>query len=217
MRIGLLGTGIVGRTLGTALVELGHEVQMGSRGSASAEAQAWSGAAGPRARLGTFARAAEFGELLVNATSGAGSLQAIGSCPTATLEGKVMVDVANPLDFSGGFPPILSVVNDDSLGERIQAAFPGLRVVKTFNTMAASLMVNPALVPGHHNVFHSGNDAGAKATVGALQQSMGWAAEDILDLGDITTARGPEMYLPLWLRLFGLAGSPNFNLNVVRG
>jgi len=217
MKVGILGTGTVGRTLGTKLLELGHTVTIGSRGEANPEVQAWADGGGASASLGTFAAAADFGELLINATSGAGSLQAIGSCPPATLAGKVLVDVSNPLDFSSGFPPTLAILNDDSLGERIQAAHPDVRVVKTFNTLSANVMVNPSLVPGHHNLFLSGNDASAKASVAELQQSMGWPAVDIIDLGDITTSRGAEMYLPLWLRLFGAIGVPNFNISVVRG
>lgn len=217
MDIGILGTGIVARTLGSALLALGHTAMLGSRSAANADALAWRDGAGPGAAVGTFADAAAFGELLINATSGVGTLAALGACPAEALEGKVLVDVSNPLDFTRGFPPTLSILNDDSLGEQVQAGYPGLRVVKTFNTMSASVMVRPSLVPGHHTVFQSGNDAAAKATVAELQVAMGWAAEDILDLGDISTARGPEMYLPLWLRMYGVVGTPNFNIHVVRG
>ena len=217
MKIGILGTGLVGRTLGDKFLQLGHSVTIGSRGQANPEVKAWAEAGGENAALGTFAVAAEFGELVFNATSGTGSLEAIGSCPAESVDGKVLVDVSNPLDFSRGFPPTLAVSNDDSLGERIQAAHPAVLVVKTFNTLSANVMVNPSLVPGHHNVFLSGNHAAAKASVADLQHSMGWPREDIIDLGDITTSRGTEMYLPLWLRLFGALGAPNFNISVVRG
>jgi predicted dinucleotide-binding enzyme len=188
---------------------------MGSRSGDNPEALAW--AEGVGARVATFADAAEGAELLFNATNGGGSLAAIDSCDDSALDGKVLVDVANPLDFSQGFPPSLSIVNTDSLGERIQAAHPELRVVKTFNTVSAPVMVQPSLVPGHHNLFLCGNDAGAKAQVASLQQTFGWPAEDLLDLGDITMARGVEMYLPLWVRLFGAVGTPNFNVHIARG
>jgi predicted dinucleotide-binding enzyme len=217
MKVAVLGTGRVGLTLATKLSEVGHEVMMGSRTADKPEGVAWAEGAGDGARMGTFADAAAFAELVINATSGGGALDALGSCGDGSLDGKVLIDVSNPLDFSQGFPPSLSVHNTDSLGEQIQAAHPAARVVKTFNTMGAHIMVQPSLVPGHHTVFHSGNDASAKAEVAQLQQSFGWPAEDILDLGDITTSRGTEMYLPLWLRMFGALGVPNFNIHVVSG
>ena len=215
MRVGVLGTGTVGKTLGGKLVAVGHEVMLGSRNADNPEANSWARDAG--ATVGTFGDAATFGAILVNATAGAISLEAMASCNADDINGKVLVDVSNPLDFSAGFPPSLSVLNTDSLGERIQAAYPGAKVVKTFNTVSSVVMIDPASVPGHHSIFHSGNQAGAKAQVAELQQSFGWPAEDIIDLGDITTARGTEMYLPLWLRLFGVVGKPHFNINVVRG
>lgn len=217
MKIGMLGTGIVGRTLGGRLVELGHEVTIGSRSPEHPEAGAWAAAAGERARVDTFAGAAAASELLFNVSSGTASLAILESCGGDTLEGKILIDVANPLDFSQGFPPTLSICNTESLGERIQDSHPGVRVVKTFNTVSASVMARPSLVPGHHNLFLCGNDATAKADVMALQQTFGWPAEDLIDLGDITMARGTEMYLALWVRLFGVVQTPNFNINIVRG
>ena len=217
MRIGVLGTGIVGRTLATKCVELGHEVTMGSRTAENEAATAWAAAAEGTARVATFADAAGAAELLINATSGGASLAVIGSCAPASLDGKVLVDVANPLDFSAGFPPSLSTVNTDSLGEQIQAAHPTLRVVKTLNTVSAPVMTQPSMVPGRHNLFLCGNDAAAKAEVAGLLQSFGWPDEDILDLGDITMSRGVEMYLALWVRLFGVTGTPAFNIQVVKG
>jgi 8-hydroxy-5-deazaflavin:NADPH oxidoreductase len=217
MKIGMLGSGMVGRTLGGKLVELGHEVVMGSRRADNPEAGAWAAAAGRRARVDAFAGAAAASEVLFNVTSGVVSLAMLESCGAEGLEGKVLVDVSNPLDFSRGFPPSLSLCNTDSLGERIQASHPGVRVVKTFNTVSAPVMVQPSVVPGHHNLFLCGNDAGAKAEVMALQRSFGWPAEDLIDLGEITMARGTEMYMALWLRLFGVVQTPAFNINVVRG
>ena len=217
MRFGILGTGRVGLTLAGKLLELGHETMIGSRSASHPEANAWAEQAGAGASVGTFADAAGFGEMVVNATGGMVSLQVLDAAGSGNLEGKVLIDVSNPLDFSEGFPPSLSVANTDSLAEQIQAAHPGARVVKTFNTMSAPLMVQPSLVPGHHSVFLSGNDTDAKAAVADLQVSFGWPREDILDLGDITTARGPEMFLPLWVRLLPVVGAPIFNVAVVRG
>jgi predicted dinucleotide-binding enzyme len=215
MKVGVLGTGSVGRTIGTKLVGLGHEVKMGSRSADNEHAAEWVASAGSGASQGTFADAAAFGELVFNCTAGTVSLEALGAAGEENLSGKVLVDVSNPLDFSQGMPPTLSVCNDDSVGEQIQRAFPDARVVKALNTMNAAIMVDPASIPGEHDVFMCGNDDGAKAQVSELLQSFGWPAELIVDLGDITAARGTEMYLPLWLRLMGAVG-PHFNIKVVR-
>jgi predicted dinucleotide-binding enzyme len=190
MKIGVLGTGSVGRTLATKLVELGHEVKMGSRSAGNEAAAGWAGGAGERAGEGAFADAASFGELVVNATAGSASVEALNAAGADNLAGKVLIDVANPLDFSAGMPPTLTVCNDDSLGESIQRAFPDARVVKSLNTVNADVMVDPAIVPGKHTMFVSGNDEGAKEQVRVLLKSFGWADDAILDLGDITAARG---------------------------
>lgn len=216
MRIGVLGTGTVGRTIASKLVELGHEVTMGSRSAESEALREWVAETGGGAGGGTFAEAAAAGELLFNCTAGGASLDALGEAGAANLAGKVLVDVANPLDFSRGMPPTLSVCNDDSLGERIQAAFPDARVVKALNTVNASVMVDPGRVPGEHSVFVCGEDAGAKAEASALLQSFGWPADAVIDLGGIDGARGVEMYLPLWLRLMGALGTPTFNIEIRR-
>ncbi len=163
---------------------------------------------------GSFADAVAFGELAFNATAGAASLEALEMAGAEQLAGKVLIDVANPLDFSQGMPPRLTVCNDDSLGERIQRAFPELRVVKALNTMAASVMVDPESVPGTHTVFMCGNEPEAKAQAANLLEGFGWPAAWILDLGDITAARGMEMYLPLWLRLYGAKGTGVLNIEV---
>ena len=216
MRIGVFGTGSVGSAIATRLIELGHEVCMGSRTAHNEAAITWAEAVGELATHGTFADAAAFGDLLVNATMGAGSVDAIGSAAPADLEGKVLLDVSNPLDFSAGFPPTLSIKDTDSLAETIQRAFPGLRVVKSLNTMTADVMVHPGQLGASHHVFMSGNDADAKTSVGELLTGFGWPADDIVDLGDLSTARGAEMYLPLWLRLMNALGTPTFNIKVVR-
>ena len=217
MRIGVLGTGIVGRTLASALVDGGHEVRMGSRTASNENAFTWAQGAGESASVGTFADAAGFGELVVNATAGAVSLEALSSAGAEQLAGKVLLDVSNPLDFSAGMPPTLTVCNDDSLGERIQRAFTDVHVVKALNTVTAAVMVAPSLVPGEHTIFVCGDDAGAKDQAGELLQGFGWPAESILDLGDITAARGTEMYMALWLRLWGATGTAVLNVEVRSG
>ena len=165
--------------------------------------------------MGAFAEAAAHGEMVVNATAGTVSLEALEMAGEDNLNGKILIDISNPLDFSRGMPPTLWVSNTDSLGERIQRRFPEAKVVKTLHTMNAYVMVDPAqLVGADHTVFVSGDDAEAKAEVGELLRSFGWT--DIIDLGDITTARGTEMLMPIWLRLFGALQKPVFNFKIVR-
>lgn len=226
MNIGVLGTGIVGRTISMKLAQLGHSVMMGTRDIDRLLAHAEPDYMGnppfsvwhqqnPQIRLGTFAEAAAFGEILFNCTSGVASLEALNMAGEGNLNGKVLIDIANPLDFSRGMPPTLSICNTDSLGEQIQRVFPQVRVVKTLNTMNANLMINPALLSGDHDVFVSGNDSAAKAQVtGLLKDGFGW--KSVIDLGDITTARGVEMALPIWLNLFGALQTPMFNFRIVR-
>jgi predicted dinucleotide-binding enzyme len=216
VRIGVLGTGTVGRTLGGKLVELGHEVRMGSRRAGNENAVEWAQAAGENASEGTFAEAAKFGELVINATAGGASLDALAAAGAENLAGKVLIDVSNALDFSEGSLPKVGVGHDDSVGERIQEAFPDAKVVKALNTMNASLMVAPGTLGESTNVFVCGDDAGAKAQVVELLESFGWLSGDIVDLGDITAARGAEMYVVLWVELMGALGTPQFNIGIVR-
>jgi 8-hydroxy-5-deazaflavin:NADPH oxidoreductase len=214
MKIGVLGTGSVGNTLATKFAALGHEVRMGARDAKNPKAAAWAQTAGAKASAGTFADAAKFGEIVFNCTSGMGALDALSAAGADNLRGKVLVDVANPLDFSRGMPPSLFTGSNDSLGERIQKAFPETRVVKALNTVNAEVMVDPKRVPGVSDVFVCGNDAGAKAEVTRiLKEWLGWPA--VVDLGDITGARGTEAYLLLWLRLWGAFGTPHLNVHVV--
>jgi 8-hydroxy-5-deazaflavin:NADPH oxidoreductase len=167
--------------------------------------------------VGTFAEAAAFGTLLVNATNGFGAMPALELAGKENLGSKVMIDISNPLDFSKGFPPSLTVCNTDSLGEQIQRTYPDLKVVKSLNTMNAYIMVNPALVPGDHSVFLNGNDADAKSEVKDILKSFGWKEENMIDMGDITTARGTEMLLPIWVRLFGTFKHGVFNFHIAKG
>lgn len=212
MQIAVLGTGTVGRALAARLAELGHHVVLGTRDPAATRSREdW--AEVPGVELGTFAAVAEGAEVVVHAGNGAAALDLLGAA--GDLAGKVLVDVSNPLDFSAGFPPTLSVKDTDSLGEQVQRAFPDARVVKTLNTLTADLMVHPERLPEPTSVFVSGDDAAAKDVVTGLLTAMGH--RDVIDLGGIETSRGVEMWLPLWLRLMGTFGTADFNLKVVRG
>jgi len=216
MKIAVLGTGNVGDTIGSKLVELGHSVMMGSRTSSNEKGKAFVAKHSDKASLGSFADAAAFGEIIFNCTAGSGSLEALKLAGENNLKGKIIIDIANPLDFSKGMPPTLSIVNGNSLAEEIQKTFPAANVVKALNTMWCGLMVNPAMINGgDHSTFISGNDADAKEKVKGILKSFGWADKNILDLGDITTARGTEMYLPLWLRIYGATNNGGFNIKIV--
>ena len=217
MKIGVLGTGTVGQKLAGKLVELGHEVRMGSRDAGNEKAGAWADQAGELASTGAFADAAAFGEVVLNATAGVAALDALRAAGADNLAGKTLIEVSNPLDFSQGMPPRLSVCNDDSIAEQVQREFADARVVKAFNTMPNELMVNPGAVDEDHTLLIAGNDEDAKRQVIELAQSFGWSEESILDLGDVTAARGMEMYLPLWIRLMGVTGGRLVTVKVVSG
>jgi len=215
MDVGILGTGIVAQTIGTRLIELGHGVKLGSRMSNNEKARAWAKRAGKLASFGTFAETAKFGEVLFNCVSGMGTLSALDYPSAADLNNKVLIDVANPLDYTRGAPPTLSVCNTDSLAEQIQRLHPLLHVVKALNTMNVDVMVNPERVHGPHDVFICGNDKYAKDTVTMiLMEWFRW--ESVIDLGDITNARGMEMALPLWLSLQKKLGTNIFNFKIAR-
>ncbi|MFA5326736.1 MAG: NAD(P)-binding domain-containing protein [Prolixibacteraceae bacterium] len=216
MKIAVLGTGMVGDTIGSKLVELGHSVKMGSRSSENEKGLAFASKYKENASFGTFAEAAAFGEIVFNCTSGMASLAALKLAGEENLEGKILIDLSNPLDSGSGMPPTLSVANTSSLGEEIQKAFPESKVVKTLNTIWCGIMVNPGMINGgDHNIFMSGNNAGAKAEVREILKSFGWVDKNILDLGDISSARGTEMYLPIWLRIYGATGNGAFNIKIV--
>lgn len=212
MQIAVLGTGMVGRALASRFAELGHTVTVGTRDPAVTRDR---GEVPDHLTLATYADAAAGAEVVVNATPGSVSLAVLELAGPDHLAGKVLVDVSNPLDTSAGMPPTLFVKDTDSLAEQIQRAVPGARVVKTLNTMNATVMVRPRdLADGDHTVFVSGDDAAAKQVVTGLLTEMGH--RDVIDLGDLSTARGAEMWLPLWLRLWGALGGPAFNLKIVR-
>lgn len=217
MKIGVLGTGAVGNTIGSALLKLGHEVKMGSRTAGNEKAAAWVAANGTGASQGTFADAAAFGELLFNCTNGAGAIEALQLAGEGNLSGKILVDIANPLDFSKGMPPSLFVVNTDSLGEQIQNAFPNLKVVKSLNMVNCEVMVDAGKpsATDKGTMFVSGNDADAKKLVTEkFLNPWGWT--DVIDLGDITTARGTEQLLPIWIRTWAALQNGYFSFKIVR-
>ncbi|MBL7948746.1 MAG: NADPH-dependent F420 reductase [Candidatus Pollutiaquabacter aromativorans] len=218
MRISILGTGNVGDTIGSKLVELGHDVMMGSRSANNEKALAFVAKQSGKASAGTFADAAAFGEIIFNCTKGEASLDAL-KLAGAALDGKILIDVANPLDFSRGMPPGLvpALSNFNSLGEEIQRTFPNVKVVKTLNTMWCGLMINPRMIgDGNHINYLCGNEAEAKEKVRALLKTFGWKDEQLLDLGDITNARGTEAVLPIWLRVWGATKTGAFNFGIVR-
>jgi 8-hydroxy-5-deazaflavin:NADPH oxidoreductase len=227
MKIAVLGTGMVGQALAGKLSELGHEVTVGTRDVEATLARTEPGYLGnppfgvwreshPGVGLETAADAVAEAELIVNATNGEGSIAMLELAGEENLAGKVLIDIANPLDFSQGRPPFLFVSNTDSLGEQIQRRFPHARVVKALNTMNCQVMVDPSRVPGEHDVFVCGEDADAKRQVADQLQSFGWPAARISDLGGISSARGTEMYVALWLRLWGSVGTGDFNIAVVQ-
>lgn len=226
MKLGILGTGVVGKTIAARLAGLGHDVIVGTRNPQETISSTQPDPYGnppfsvwqnehPEVKLGTFGEAAVHGEIVFNATAGVISLKVLERAGEDNLNGKILVDISNPLDFSKGMPPTLSVSNTDSLGEQIQRRFPKAKVVKTLHTMNAYLMVDPTqLAEADHTVFVCGDEVEAKAKVSELLRSFGWT--DIIDLGDITTARGTEMLLPIWVRLFGALQKPIFNFKIVR-
>lgn len=221
MRIAVLGTGTVGATIGRKLVELGHDVVMGSRTADNPKATGWLASLAGDATHGsadaaTYADAAAWSEIVINATAGLGSLEALRAAGTGNLTGKLLLDISNPLDFSHGMPPSLDPCNTDSLAEQIQREFSGAHVVKSLNTMTAAVMVNPGLVPGGHSVFVCGDDDNAKGEVRNILVSFGWNSGSIVDLGGIAAARGLEMFLPLWITIMGALETPHFNIAVVR-
>jgi len=200
MNVAVLGTGTVGRTIAGKLTEIGHDVRVGSRSAGDGKV--------------TFADAIAHGEVVFNCTSGGGAVDAVAA-GEGHLDGKLVIDVTNPLEFSGGAPGMFTDTSD-SLAERIQRACPTARVVKSLNTITASLMVDPASVPGDHVIFVAGDDAGAKDEARALLGEFGWPAERVVDIGDLTAARAAEGYVMLWIRLMQAQGTAVFNIELKR-
>jgi predicted dinucleotide-binding enzyme len=215
MRIGVLGTGMVGQALASRLVETGHDVVMGSRDATNEKAVAWAVAQPVRGAAGTFADAAAHGEVVLNATGGVVSLDVLRLAGADNLAGKVLIDVSNPMQPDSGFPPQLDPVGDDSVAEQIQREFPAARVVKALNTMNGDVMVDPSSLPGEHHVFMAGEDESAKEVVRDLLRGFGWPDSSIRDVGGITAARGLEMYIIFWIGLRISLGHNAFNIRVV--
>ncbi|MGE5796922.1 MAG: NADPH-dependent F420 reductase [Ignavibacteria bacterium] len=226
MKIGILGTGVVGQNIAEKLTQLGHQVMIGTRNKENTLAKTGKDNFGrppfsewiknnPIIKFGIYSEAAAFGEFIVNATNGEGTMQALESAGKKNLANKVMLDISNPLDFSKGMPPTLFISNTDSLGEQIQRTYPEAKVVKGLNTMNAYIMTNPSLLQDDHNVFLNGNNAEAKDEVKKLLTSFGWKEKNIIDMGDISTARGTEQILPIWVRLWSTLQTPMFNFKIV--
>jgi 8-hydroxy-5-deazaflavin:NADPH oxidoreductase len=214
MQIGILGSGVTAQTIGTKLIQLGHEVMLGSRDEANPPSVVWAkDQGGQHAVYGTFMNAAAFGEIIFNCTLGAATLEALEQAGAENLKGKVLIDTANPIDRQTDMWT-LTICNTDSLGEQIQRAYPETRVVKTLNTVNANVMVDPAKLLEQTHVFVSGNDIEAKATVvRILRDWFGW--KQIIDLGGIETSRSVEMYVLLWHSLRNAISSQRFNIKVV--
>jgi predicted dinucleotide-binding enzyme len=230
MKIAILGTGNVGQTIASKLAELGHDVMIGTRNVkeklASTEKDGYGNPpfkdwhkSNSKVQLGTFAESAQFGRIVINATHGGSSLVVLKMAGSKNQSGKILIDIANPLDFSNGMPPSLlpGLNNTNSLGEEIQKSFPETKVVKTLNTMWCGLMVNPNMIGGGDHInYLSGNDTEAKAEVKQLLKQIGWKEENLLDIGDISAARATESILPIWLRVMGVTKSGAFNFKLVK-
>ncbi|HUB06724.1 MAG TPA: NAD(P)-binding domain-containing protein [Myxococcales bacterium] len=223
MKIGIIGSGVVGQTLGAKLVALGHDVVLGTRDpkklgekkNMAGSLEEWLGTVKQKARVASFKEAAAHGDLLICATHGQVTIEALQMAEAGKVGPKVLIEVGNEIDMSKGFPPAVFASQDRCLAERVQAAFPNLKVVKSLNTVAATVMVNPkGLKGGDHTLFVSGNDKDAKAKVTELLKSFGWS--DIIDLGDVSSARAPEMYMAMWTRLYGALQNGNINIKVQR-
>jgi predicted dinucleotide-binding enzyme len=210
MQIAILGTSAVGPALAKAFTAAGHDVTIGTRDPVQTRArEQWAGVDLPLAAYRDLDA-----DVFINATSGSGSLAALDAVGDA-VNGKVVIDTSNPLDHSQGFPPSLFVSNTDSLAEQLQRALPKVRLVKMFNTMANEVMVNPRGLTEDSTIFVAGNDPDSRQTAAALAADLGWA--DVFDLGDLTAARGLEMFITLWVRMYVQLGRPNFNIKVIRG
>jgi 8-hydroxy-5-deazaflavin:NADPH oxidoreductase len=209
MKIAILGTGAVGPALGKAFRAAGHQVTIGTRDpEQTKQREEWAGIDLPLAAYQDLDA-----DVIINATNGSGSLPALQAVGEA-LNGKVVIDASNPLDFSQGFPPSLFVSNTDSLAEQLQREFPEARVVKMFNTITNQVMINPQGLGADSTIFVAGNDESARQAAAALAADLGWT--DVFDLGDLTAARGLEMFIPLWVRIFAQLGRPEFNIKLIR-
>ena len=206
MKVGILGTGDVGRALGRGFVALGHDVKMGARTANHEKALAWAAGQGPRASQGTFADAAKFGDLLVFATLGVANPEVVKAAGIDAFAGKVVIDATNPLDFSAGFPPDLAIKGNDSGGETLQRLVPLAKVVKAFNIVNNDLMFRPDVAGGPPDMFIAGDDADAKKHVTAILNDFGWPR--VVDFGGIKSSRWLEALCIVWV--LGCAGTNNW-------
>jgi predicted dinucleotide-binding enzyme len=196
MKVGILGTGDVGKALGRGFVTLGHDVRMGARDAANPKAAAWVKEAGAKASAGTFADAARFGEVVVLATLGTATEEVLRAVGPGAFQGKAVLDATNPLDFSKGMPPRLIGTVGDSGGERHQKLLPGAHVVKVFNTVGNAFMFKPDFAGGPPDMFLCGNDEGAKQKAAAICRDFGWG---VVDVGDLSTAHFLEAMCMVWV------------------
>ena len=214
-RVGVLGSGEVGRRLAGAFRSRGHDVMIGSRDPAKPELREWLSGDGAGVEAGTFAQAAEHGELLVLAVLGNAAEEAIADAGRDNFSSKVVIDAMNPLDFSGGFPPKLSITGEDSLGERVQRALPDARVVKAFNTIGNPYFLDPKFSEGEPTMLIAGNDEGAKRTVGDVLADFGWS--NTVDIGGIEGSRELEAICIVWVKIGGARGAWDHGFKLLVG
>ena len=213
-KIGVLGTGMVGNAIGSKLIQLGYDVKMGSRTPNNEKASEWVRKNGSKASQGTFEDAAKFGDIIFLCVKGEAALDVLRMAKEENLNGKTIVDVTNPVDFSKGMPPSLFVCNTDSLGERLQRAFPNVNFVKTLDVVNCEVQVDPKKSGDDPTMFMCGNNTKAKVEVKEILKQFGW--KDIIDLGDISAARGSEMMTPIWLRIWSAFQNSHFAFKIVR-
>jgi predicted dinucleotide-binding enzyme len=214
-RVGVLGSGEVGRRLAAGFRSRGHDVMIGSRDPSKPELREWVSGDGAGVEPGTFAQAAEHGELLALAVLGDAADEAIADARPGNFTGKVVIDAMNPLDFSGGFPPKLSISGEDSLGERVQRSLPGARVVKAFNTIGNAYFVDPKFGDGEPTMLIAGDDEGAKRTVRDVLADFGWL--DTVDIGDIEGSRELEAICIAWVKIGGARGGWDHGFKLLVG
>jgi 8-hydroxy-5-deazaflavin:NADPH oxidoreductase len=214
-RVGVLGSGVVGQQLAIGFSGCGHDVMIGTRDPDKPELREWLSGDGAGIRPGSFQEVGAHGELLVLAVLGDAAEQAIAAAGRENFSGKVVIDAMNPLDFSGGFPPKLSITGEDSLGERVQRALPEARVVKAFNTIGNQYFVNPQFSDGQPTMLIAGDDDQAKGTVTDLLADFGWS--DVVDLGGIEGSRELEAICIAWVKLIGVRGSADHGFQLLSG
>jgi predicted dinucleotide-binding enzyme len=214
-RVGVLGTGVVGQRLAAGFRGRGHDVIIGSRDPEKPELREWLSEEGVGIRAGTFAEAAAEGELLVLAVLGDAAEEVIAEAGAASFAGKVVIDAMNPLDFSGGFPPKLSISGEDSLGERVQRALPDAKVVKAFNIIGNPYFVDPGFSEGQPTMLIAGDDPDAKRTVTELLSDFGWS--DVIDIGGIEGSRELEAICIAWVKIGGVRGAWDHGFRLLVG